>query len=97
DPDGAGALSYSWTFGDGSASSTQQDPVHVYGASGSYVATLTVTDADGGVSTVMTPITVGAPVGTCPTGFRDDFNGTDLASGWSVLRRDQTLQVANGL
>ena len=46
---------------------------------------------------MLTPITVGAPVGQCPAGFRDDFNGTDLATGWSVLRRDQALQVANGL
>ena len=56
-----------------------------------------MTDADGGVTTVQTPITVGAVIGTCPTGFRDDFNGVDLASGWSVIRRDQTLTVGNGL
>ncbi|MDA0173823.1 ThuA domain-containing protein [Solirubrobacter taibaiensis] len=97
DPDGAGALTYAWDFGDGTAGSTQQDPSHLYGAAGSYVATLTVTDADGGVTYVQTPITVGAVVGQCPTGFRDDFNGTDLAAGWNVIRRDQNLTVANGL
>ena len=43
DPD-AQPLSYSWNFGDGSALSTQQNPTHVYTASGVYTATLTLTE-----------------------------------------------------
>ena len=97
DPDGSGPLTYAWSFGDGSPDSTQQDPTHLYSASGTFVATLTVTDADGGVTAVQTPISVGAVIGTCPPGFRDDFNGVDLAPSWTVLRRDQTLTVGNGL
>ena len=42
DPD-AQALSYAWTFGDG-GTSTQQNPTHVYNASGTYTARLTVTE-----------------------------------------------------
>lgn len=38
------ATSWTWDFGDGSALSTQQNPVHTYAASGSYVVTLTVSD-----------------------------------------------------
>ena len=96
DPDAAGPLSYHWDFGDGSAASTKEDPNHVYTGAGTYVATLEVTDAAGGVTVVQTPVTVGPIVGTCPPGFRDDFNGTDLAAGWSVIRRDQALTVADG-
>ena len=55
-----------------------------------------MTDTAGGVTVVQTPVTVGPVVGTCPPGFRDDFNGSDLAAGWNVVRRDQTLAVADG-
>ena len=42
-------LQYSWDFGDGSPSSTGGPSVlHAYAAPGDYVATLTVTDKDGG-------------------------------------------------
>ncbi|MFM7069525.1 MAG: PKD domain-containing protein [Actinomycetes bacterium] len=40
-------LTYSWSFGDGSAASTDPSPTHVYTAAGSYTATVTVTDATG--------------------------------------------------
>jgi PKD repeat protein len=49
DPDGQ-ALTYSWNFGDGSASSTQANPTHTFqnqpGPTG-FVVTLTVTDSGG--------------------------------------------------
>jgi PKD repeat protein len=41
---GTTPYSYSWSFGDGGSSSTQ-NPSHTYSASGSYTATLSVTDA----------------------------------------------------
>ena len=37
-------LTYSWNFGDGSASSTAADPSHTYTANGTYSATLTVSN-----------------------------------------------------
>lgn len=40
------AVSWLWDFGDGTTS-TLQNPVHVYGAPGSYNVTLTITTADG--------------------------------------------------
>ncbi len=57
DPSG-GALAYDWRFGDGGAS-TEADPVHVYQAPGAYVATLTVTTADGRPSQATVPVFVG--------------------------------------
>ena len=44
------ATSWAWDFGDGNTS-TEQNPVHVYAEGGYYLATLTVTDADGNTIT----------------------------------------------
>ncbi|MCX7804787.1 MAG: Ig-like domain-containing protein [Planctomycetota bacterium] len=43
-------LSYSWDFGDGTAS-TQEDPAHIYAAPGTYAVTITVSDGKGGTAT----------------------------------------------
>ncbi len=45
DADGT-IVSYSWTFGDGSAS-TDQNPAHIYQTAGNFTAKVTVTDNDG--------------------------------------------------
>ena len=41
---------WSWEFGDG-ATSSDQNPMHVYAASGNYDVVLTVTDSEGNTST----------------------------------------------
>ncbi|MBA2408496.1 MAG: PQQ-dependent sugar dehydrogenase [Gammaproteobacteria bacterium] len=46
DPDGD-ALTYEWSFGDGSPPEFDQSVTHTYTAEGTYYATLTVTDAPG--------------------------------------------------
>ncbi|MBI4929701.1 MAG: SBBP repeat-containing protein [Bacteroidetes bacterium] len=38
-------ISYSWDFGDGSTTSSQQNPSHLYSAQGTYTVCLTITDA----------------------------------------------------
>jgi len=51
---GVGPYTYDWDFGDGSAHSTDEIPVHTYsnpGTGGNYTCTLTVTDADLEVAT----------------------------------------------
>ena len=50
--------SWTWNFGDG-GTSTVQSPSHTYAAPGTYVATLTVTNAQG-TDTATTSITVGS-------------------------------------
>lgn len=55
DPDG-GLISYLWTFGDGS-NSTSANPSHTYAADGVYTARLVVTD-DEGVSSTSNPLTI---------------------------------------
>jgi PKD domain-containing protein len=48
---GSGALRYAWSFGDGSADSSDPEPVHTFAAAGTYRVALRVTtssgDADG--------------------------------------------------
>ncbi len=56
DPDGAIA-SYAWDFGDGNISS-EVNPSHVYTASGTYDATLVVTDNEGATGSNSVTITV---------------------------------------
>ncbi len=55
DPDGTVA-SYLWDFGDG-GTSTLASPDHTYAAVATYPVTLTVTDNDGGQTTVTNPVT----------------------------------------
>lgn len=57
---GAAISAWSWTFGDGNASSAQH-PAHAYGSAGTYVVSLTVTDANGKSSTASQQVSVTAP------------------------------------
>lgn len=50
-------VSYSWNFGDGNVS-TDENPTHVYAATGAYDVTLMVTDAEGQTSTVSQTVSV---------------------------------------
>ena len=66
---------YSWDFGDGSAPVTNTlSPAHIYVDNGTYTATLTVTDDDGGISQDTVQVTVNnlAPVVDA---------GTDISAG----------------
>jgi PKD repeat protein len=77
DPDGA-ALTYTWTFGDG-ATSTAANPSHTYNASGSYNASLAV--SDGTYTSVSTNITI--TVGNAANGLVAAY-GFEEGSGSSV-------------
>jgi PKD repeat protein len=87
DPDGD-TLTYTWDFGD-SGSGTGAAASHTYTTAGSYTAKVTASDGKGGSASATLPITV-TTGGSCPPGFRDDFNGTALDSSWTVLRPDAT-------
>ena len=67
DPDGTVA-GYAWSFGDG-GTSTAVRPSHRYAAAGTYDATLTVTDNQGGTGTSTIPVTVDAGDPDSPVAF----------------------------
>jgi PKD repeat protein len=59
DPDGS-IVSFSWAFGDG-GSSTSQNPSHIYAAAFNHTVTLTVTDSNGRTAAVSHSVTIAAP------------------------------------
>lgn len=67
DPDGT-VVAWSWDFGDG-ATSTEQNPMHIYASEGTYTVASTVTDNDGSTNSTQKSITVlTAPPPPPPTG-----------------------------
>ena len=55
--------SYSWDFGDGTPVSAEANPDHTFETAGSFNATLTITDDDGGTDTADVAVQVNANVG----------------------------------
>lgn len=56
-----GADSYLWDFGDGTPTSTEENPVHDYGTTGSFTITLKVTNECGDVQFTQSVEIVGSP------------------------------------
>jgi PKD repeat protein len=59
-------LSYTWDFGDGTPDATAGNPQHPFSATGTYDATVEVTDAAGAVGQATVPITVDSAQGQPP-------------------------------
>ena len=74
------ASSYSWDFGDGTAS-VEINPIKVYGSSGTYNVVLTVTNSAGATSTFETEVTVNIPEPPTPLALPIDFDGADVDYG----------------
>jgi hypothetical protein len=92
DPEGV-ALSYSWTFGDGSTSA-QANPVHAYTAPGVYSAQLSV--SDGTTSTVATPLLIS--VGTLPVGtITSPLNGSTFRAGDTIAFAATATDAEDGV
>jgi PKD repeat protein len=82
----AGALTYDWDFGDGSAHSTEQNPQHTYTATEvtEFTATLTVTDASNNQSSHDETFTV-TPPASCTTGTEDIECGLSFDADASLV------------
>src|SRR5262249_54105124 len=85
DPEGS-ALSFAWTFGDGS-SSALANPSKIYAAAGTYTVTLTVTDSKGASATTSLSIVVQSKTTNAPPVARASASTTvgaaPLAIGFS--------------
>jgi PKD repeat protein len=88
---GATITSWSWTFGDG-GTSTSQNPSHVYAAPGTYSVSLTATNSVGPGGTTKTNYISVAPTPVAPTAA---FSGTPT-SGNAPLSVDFTDQSTPG-
>ncbi|MDR7384267.1 ThuA domain-containing protein [Promicromonospora iranensis] len=101
DPDGTGDLTYAWDagLGDGFVDGTSAFE-HTYEEPGTYRLQVRVTDEGGAyaVEYVMVEVTGTLPEPTpCLAGRSDDFLGDELdPERWTVLDRNQDLQVADG-
>ncbi|HEY0997380.1 MAG TPA: PKD domain-containing protein, partial [Gemmatimonadaceae bacterium] len=88
DPDGD-VLTYAWTFGDGTTAGNEATVEHRYAASGSFTATVTVTDAHGATAQAPVSFTLNrAPVasfttagGTTPLSIVLDASGSSDPDG----------------
>ena len=70
-----GAITYDWDFGDGFGS-TRESPLHEYEEDGTYLVTLTVTNANGCEATVEDSVTVYPPLHVyVPNSFTPNADG----------------------
>ncbi|HLY62406.1 MAG TPA: glycoside hydrolase family 44 protein [Terriglobia bacterium] len=89
DPDGSIA-SYSWNFGDGTATSSSASPTHVYQNAGAYTAVLTVTDNRGATGTAQVAITVTAGTLIAPTNLTGRAGRGSVILNWTDNSTNQT-------
>ena len=82
-------VSYLWDFGDG-GESTETNPVHLYSTTGSYLVTLTATDAQGQTGTTSETVTVSETTGGNTGGFTE--TGLSPARGENL---SYTIEVPN--
>jgi PKD repeat protein len=71
-------LTYKWEFGDGNVS-TSPSTVHAYASAGNYTVKFTVTDNDGGTTTVTTVVWV-KTLATATSGGQDALNDAPASS-----------------
>lgn len=82
---GAQIANWQWDFGDGGATSTQQNPAHTYNQPGVYTVTLIVTSDQGCKDTIQKPVEI-LNLPDAEVAFSDT----------SVCRLDQVQLVASG-
>lgn len=85
--------SWLWDFGDGTATSTLQHPVHVYATKGTYNVTLTVTDNLGNKTTTVQSVDVTEEVHRTLTILPTSNGSTNPASGNYLIADGQTQSV----
>lgn len=87
-------MTFLWDFGD-FTTSTFQNPMHLYGSTGTYNVTLTVTSDSGCINSITIPVTISAPsnsvisftpttiCGNAPVNFTDTYSNAPSSYLWS--------------
>jgi len=83
DPDGS-ISSYAWNFGDGSTGSGKVVQ-HAYSSEGTYTVVLTVTDNDGGSTSLQKVVTVNSRAGNTPPVPGFNYSPTNPSPGEEVM------------
>jgi PKD repeat protein len=95
--DSAAGLAPSWAWGDGTASTKGLDATHVYAKPGTYTATFSAVDKDGGLGETTVTITVGKR--TASLGYTADATQTAGAISLTAQLSDDadpaTAQLGN--
>jgi PKD repeat protein len=96
--DDVGIVSWEWNFGDGTSAS-EQNPVHRYGADGSYSVTLTVTDTDGERASATKTVKVFTPRAIATRTIDTNLPNDETIAGQRVKVKItiQVLERVNGL
>uniref|UniRef100_UPI0023ED937A PKD domain-containing protein n=1 Tax=Eudoraea chungangensis TaxID=1481905 RepID=UPI0023ED937A len=93
--EGNGDLTYLWDFGDNTATSTAEEPEHVFTAPGTYTVSLSIEDAEGLTdNTTLEIVVTGDPVACGPV--PDPWTSSDIgnvAAAGSACFDDGTFQV----
>jgi len=96
---GTPPYSYSWNFGDGSATSTAQNPAHTYSNPGTYTAKLTVTDSSSPAQTASSSVPIsatpiaGTPPGP-PTGLTGSPGNGQVSLSWTPPANNGGVEIS---
>ncbi|MBI4600697.1 MAG: PKD domain-containing protein, partial [Planctomycetes bacterium] len=90
---GAGTVSHSWDFGDGSPAGSSPEVAHAYAAPGRYTVKLTLTDTLGNTAATSQEVVVYQRA----LAFSDDFERADgPVTGWTVFSVPGTWTISSG-
>jgi hypothetical protein len=86
DPDAGGVVAYAYSYGDGSTEAGgSSHALHAYSVKGIYNATVSVLDAQGGLSSPSAPVTVAVTDGTAPVAaILAPKNGARVKAGRAI-------------